>query len=124
MNFSNLMCNETAPPTHRPSSSAWCSIQVDGNNTLSSLFQSCCGTPVASYNYIEEPLNCWQYCNFTETSIFTNQTVKNCISDKSGYDGIISCGSAQTSASISVRASKTTWAVLGIAVVGMFLEYS
>jgi hypothetical protein len=79
MNSTNAQCLITTPE-HPPTTSPWCAIPVGTNSSLSSKLQFCCsGAPVAVYDTINGPPNCWQYCNITEYAFANNLTLLDCL---------------------------------------------
>ena len=72
MNYTNAQCLDT-PAEQPPTTNPWCAIPVGTNSSLATSLQSCCnGAPVAIYNNLNGPLNCWQYCNISDSAIRDN----------------------------------------------------
>jgi hypothetical protein len=72
---------EQFTPTPKP----WFAITTGTNKTLSDALSKCCGNvPIAYFSGYDGLLNCWQYCNYTVTSTFTNQSIRTCLSTTLG----------------------------------------
>ena len=90
MNYTNAQCLDT-PAEQPPTTNPWCAIPVGTNSSLATSLQSCCnGAPVAIYNNLNGPLNCWQCCNISDSAIRDNQTILNCLT--SSAQVIAACG--------------------------------
>ena len=114
LNYTDAQCAGSTPE-HPPTTSAWCATSV-GSSNLSTALQSCCnGTPVTTYNVVNGPYNCWQYCN---TTTFENETLFDCLGKFPGIAGHISaCGPDTSKKFLAVTheaSSKLVLATLGI----------
>jgi hypothetical protein len=117
LNYTDAQCAGSTPE-QPPTTSAWCAMSIGSISNLSSALQYCCnGTPVATYNVLNGPYNCWQYCN---TTTFENQTLFDCLDKFPGIGGHISaCGPDKSKKSHAVThgaSSKLVLATLGILV--------
>src|ERR1700753_3144496 len=125
MNTTSECLNSTPQQPVDQTTSPWCAIPVGSSNNLSSLLQSCCRSPVASYAYVSDVPNCWEYCNVTVSSTFTTLDVLDCLTKSPGMMGRSVACSLPTMKSSSTptygTASQSAWLMIGIVMVSAIM---